>query len=335
MLKNSNAVKILTAGVATVGLFALSACGGANSATDQNDQSETTSVTFGAAPSLFSLGVRTAVEEGLFEERGLDVEVVDIQSAAEGAALLANGDVQFSTFDVHNGILAVSEGQDTQITVPVSYTATEPSDDPHGFGTMVVATDGEIQDPKDLEGKKIGTNTVGGTAYLDFYQKLESEGVDMSTVEWIQVPGPQQVSSVKQGQVDAAVSAEPGVSIGLAEGSVEPLMHADDVMRGAPNFGFASSKQWADSNPEVLEDVRSAVLEANKMLNSDRELAEEMVVSYMDLDEEVVSMIKFPHYAEEPFTVEGIEPVADRLIEFELLSEDEMPDLSEVLYTSE
>lgn len=335
MLKKNNAVKVLTATAATIGLFALSACGGANTATDQGGQAETTKVTFGAAPSLFSLGVRTAVEEGLFEERGLDVEVVDIQSAAEGAALLANGDVQFSTFDVHNGILAVSEGQDTQITIPVSYTATEASDDPHGFGTMVVAANGDIQEPKDLEGKKIGTNTVGGTAYLDFYQKLESEGVDMSTVEWIQVPGPQQVSSVKQGQVDAAVSAEPGVSMGLSEGSVEAFMHADDVMRGAPNFGFASSKQWAASNPNVVEDVQSAVIEANKMLNTDRELAEKMVVSYMDLDEDVVSMMKFPHYAEEPFTVEGIQPVADRLVEFKLLAENEMPELSEVLYTSE
>jgi NitT/TauT family transport system substrate-binding protein len=313
--------------VAAVGALLLTGCTGNAS----GDEGGPVQISVGSPPSIFSLGVRTAVEEGLFEERGLDVEIVDIQAASEGAALLTNGDIQFAQFDVHNTILAVSEGQDLLMTAPIATTAEEASDDPHGFGSLLVAADGPVQSLADLEGKKIGTNTIGGTAYLDFYQKLEQAGVDMSTVEWIQVPSPQQVSALKQGQIDAATVAEPNVSIGIVAGDVRSIAQADDVMKGAPNFGFVSSGQWAEENGEAVEKFREALVEANTKLNSDRALAEEMVASYMDLDAEVVKTVKLPHFAEEPFTAEGIKPVADRLVEFELLTESEVPALDTVV----
>jgi NitT/TauT family transport system substrate-binding protein len=217
------------------------------------------------------------------------------------------------------------------MTAPIATTSQESSEDPHGIGSLLVAADGPVQSLKDLQGKKIGTNTIGGTAYLDFYQKLEQAGVDMSTVEWIQVPSPQQVSAIKQGQIDAATVAEPNVSIGIVAGDVRSIAQADDIMKGAPNFGLASSGTWADENGEVIADFREALIEANTMLNGDRALAEEMVASYMDLDEEVVKTVKLPHFAEEVFTPEAIKPVADRLVEFDVLSESELPDLAEVV----
>lgn len=330
MSKYSKAVKVITVGAATAGLFALSACGGA----DTGNEPGTTSVTIAIPPSIHGLGPTAALEEGLFADEGLDVELVYIQSGSEGGALLAGGDAQFAQLSVDNAIQSAAEGHDTLITVPIAKQDSEPGEDPHGFGSIFVAADGDIESLKDLEGKKIGTSVLGGEAYLNAYQTLEAEGVDASTIEWIQVPGPQHVSSVLQGQTDAAVTAEPNLSIAVKAGSIKPLVSVVGVLPNAPQFGLASQRAWANENPDVVEGVQTAVLEAHRRLNADRGLVEKTLGNFMDLDGEVISMVRVPEYPEEHFTLEGVELVAARLVEFDLLSEDEMPDLNQILYTA-
>lgn len=327
-MKYTRSTRFLTlASVVSLSAVGIVGC----SSDSKGDEGGLTEITVGSPTSIFSLGLRTAEEKGLFEKHGLEVELADIQSAAEGAALLANGDVQFAQFDVHNAILAVSRGQDMIISAPIATTGTVDSDAPHGFGSLLVAADGDIKEPKDLEGKTIGTNTIGGTAYLDFYQKLEQEGVDVSKVDWVQVPSPQQVSSIKQGQIAAATVAEPNLSNGIANGDVVPLLQADTVMKGAPNFGYASSGKWASENPETVEKFRDALIEANIMLNSDHDLAKETVNSYMDLDAAALDIMMFPEFAEKRFEPSQIQSVADRLVEFDLLKKEEVPSLDNVI----
>lgn len=332
-MNSTNIRKTFALGSIAALALGLAACAPAGS-NGGEDADSLTKVSVGSPTSIFSLGVRTAIEEGIFEENGLEVELVNIQAASEGAALLANGDIDFAQFDVHNTVLATSQGQDLIMTAPVSTTNTEKSDDVHGFGSLMVSSDGTIKTLKDLEGKKIGTNTIGGTAYLDFYQKLEQEGVDVETIEWIQVPSPQQVSAIKQGQIHASTTAEPNVSIGIASGDVVSIAQADDVMQGAPNFGLVSKGSWAEENSETVNKIQDALIEANKLLNSDPELARNMVDSYMDLDEDVLELLHLPHFAEKPFEPEEVKPVSDRLVEFKLIKEDEVPDPADVIFTN-
>lgn len=331
MTKNKTA-RIAAGLIAAVGVFAVTACGGGS---DTGNQSEggLEEVTIAIPPNVNSLGIRTALEEGLFEDAGLDVELVSIQSGSEGGALLAGGGAQFANFGVHNAILSLAEGHGTPITVALTSQTDEVNSEPHGFGSIVVAAGGDIQTPKDLEGKKIGTSVLGGEAYLNAYQKLEALGVDASSIEWIQIPGPQQVSSVNQGQVDAAITPEPNASIAFLAGTVEPLLNTDGALPGSPANALTSDAEWAEENPEIIEAVESAVLEANAKLNSDRELAERMIATSMDLDEEVIKMVKLPVFAEEPFTIEGLEQVSQRLLDFGLLTDEKKPDLEKVFYS--
>lgn len=309
--------------------LALSGCAGGSEASESGK----TQITVGVPTSVFSVPVRYGIEAGLFEEAGLDVEVVDIKSTSDGAALLANGEIQFSQADVHNTILARSQGTDLAISAPMTVTATEPPADGIGFGNLLVLEDSGLTSPKQLEGKKIGTNTIGGTAYLDFVQQLKSEGVDIDKVEWIQVPGPQLISALRQGQIDATTVAEPNGTIALQAGGVKVLDNADAAMKGAPNFGYASSRKWLQENADTAEKFQEVVLEANKAINADRVKAEEIIAGYMDLDEDVVKNVRLPHFAEEVFTPASVQPVADRLVEFDVLAKGKMPSLDEVIWT--
>lgn len=323
-----NSLKI--SAIVTASLFVLTACGGEGSAANGEDA---VSVTIAVPPSVNGLGPATALQEGLFEEAGLDVEIEQIQSGSEGAALLAGGDAQFAQFSMDNAINSVVEGHNNVITVPTGQQGPERSEDPHSSGSLIVEAGGNFETLQDLEGEQIGTSVLGGEAYLNAWQTLQEADVDVSTIEWIQIPGPQHVSSVLQGQVAASVTAEPNLSIALLEGDIEPLADVNGALPNAPSFGLASDAGWVEDNTEVVDAVQAAILEANAMLNNDRELAKEVLDEYMGLDPEVISMVRLPVYPEEQFSAESLEGVADRLVEFDLLAEEDATAVEDVLYT--
>lgn len=331
-MKNDKKRLVSIGGIATAALLALTACGGGD---DEAGADELTSVTIAIPPSVHGLGTSTALEEGFFEDAGLDVEIEQIQSGSEGAALLAGGDAQFALFSADNAINSAAEGHNNILTVPVAQQGPERSDEPHGFGSVIVDPEGDIESIEDLEGETIGTTVLGGEAYLNTYQALEEEGVDVSTIEWIQIPGPQQVSSVLQGQVAATITPEPNLSMAIIDGSIEPLFDPTGVLPNAPAFALASDSGWVEENPDVVDAVQSAITEANALVNSDREAAERNLSAFMDLDEEVVSMVRLPEYSEEMYTEEDMQAVADRMVEFDLLEEDNVPPMEDVLYTGE
>lgn len=324
--------------VVTLGLLTLSACGsnGTDAAAGPEAGTEgNAAITIAVTPSANGLGVATAYQEGLFEKAGLDVTLEQVTSGTEGAALLAGGDAQFAQFSIDNAINSVVEGHNNVLTVPIAAQGPELSDDPHAFGSIIVEAEGEIESLKDLEGEQIGTSSLGSEAYLNAYQVLQDQGVDVSTIEWIQIAGPQHVSSVLQGQVAAAVTAEPNLSIGVLDGTIEPIAPATDVLSNAPSFALASDSEWAEQNSEVVQAVHDAVLEANTMLNSDRELAETAMKEYMSIDDEVAKMVRLPVFPEEPLKVEDLDQVVDRLIEFDQLTENRLPDLEDVIFSTE
>ncbi|WP_404287495.1 ABC transporter substrate-binding protein [Glutamicibacter arilaitensis] len=333
-MKMNKKATLKLGGLLTVGLLLLSACGGSETEAGTGSE-EMPSITIAVTPSVNGLGVATAYQEGLFEEAGLDVTIEKITSGTEGAALLAGGDAQFAQFSMDNAINSVIEGHNNVITVPLAGQSPERGEDPHGFGSIIVDIDSDIQSLKDLEGERIGTSVLGGEAYLNAYQTLEEEGVDISTIEWIQIPGPQHVSAVLQGQVAAAITPEPNLSIAVLEGTIAPIADVTGALPNAPSFGLASDSDWASANPQIVLAVLNSVLKANAMLNSDRELAEEAMKEYMIIDDEVAEMVRLPVFPVEELTVTQLEPVVDRLINFDQISEADVPNLEDVVFSAE
>lgn len=285
-------------------------------------------ITVGAAPSIFSLAMRAGVNSGFFEEAGFNVDIQTTQSMGEAMPLILDGTYQYIQGDVQNTILAASEGLPVVIGAPNTVSASEPVPNDESFGPLIVQESSGFTDIKDLDGKLVGTNTIGGAAYMDFKQMFDEAGI---TVEWVEIPGPQQLPSLKQDQVQAVTLAEPNATNAILGGGVMRLANADSTMKGAPNFGWISSQKWVQENPEVAKRFEAAVIEVNKLVLSDRALAEEALASYTELKPEAIAAVNFPHYAQKPFTAKDLKPVADRMVEFGLMSEDKMPDLASLI----
>jgi len=300
---------------------------GCSTGSDEASSEDTlTPITITSPPSVFAVPMYLGIEEGIFEDHGFDVTIQTGTGMAESMPLLINGETEYIFADVHNTLLAQQEEMPIVISAPNSIQASvEPED--KGFGNLMVAEDSDINELSDLEGRQIATNTINGQAHLDNTTYLEAKGVDTSSIEWVAVPLEQSMAGLKQGQFDAVTISEPSGTIAMLEGGVRMLGSANAALPESPMFGFAALDTYIDENPKQAARFQEAILEANRLANSDRDAVERVLPKIMDLPEEAIGEVVLPPFAEEPFEPADSEPVLERLKENGILPEDADVDL--------
>ena len=135
--------------------------------------------------------------QGAYDEAlGLKVNWVSFESGTGMSAAMASGDVQMA---VSQGatpvVVATSAGQDLQVLdVAISYADND---------NCVVAERHEIDQSsaKELEGKKVGL-PQGTTAHFGFLRQMQHFGVDISTMEIVDMAPADGAAAFAQGELD-------------------------------------------------------------------------------------------------------------------------------------
>lgn len=326
---------------AALSVFALTlavACGGGGSdgSSQQGAPGEAdsgpTKLRVAVPPSIFATAVHLGVREGVFSEAGLDVEPVDVLSTAEALPQVLSGDLQFTILETQSAFQSVSEGMPIVFAAPMADFATEPAPDNRGFASLLVLEGKGIDSPKDLEGRTVGTNAIGGAGYYAYVTAIDKAGADISKLRWVETPGPRAIAALRQGQVDAVVIAEPMVARAFADGGVESILTADDIYPGAPQFGFAASEQWIAENEQTAKTFRDAMITANQRANIDRAAVEPIIDSIVDLPPEVLSQVKVPPFSTDWWTPDQLEPTRQMIIRFKVIDEAKIPANEDVMH---
>lgn len=137
--------------------------------------------------------------EGMYDEAlGVPVTWRAFGSGTEMSAAMASGDVQLSVSQgVPPFVVAASGGQDIQIVdVAVSYSEND---------NCVVKSDLEIDKNSagELAGKKVAV-PLGTAAHYGFLNQMNHFGVDISTMEVVNMNPPEGAAALAQGAVDMA-----------------------------------------------------------------------------------------------------------------------------------
>ena len=132
------------------------------------------------------------------QEMGVKINWRSFDTGTAMSAAMASGDVQIAVSQgVPPFVVATSAGQDLQtIDVAVSYADND---------NCVARTDLEItkDNAKELEGKKV-VLPVGTAAHYGFLKQMEHFGVDISTMEIVDMAPPDGAAAFAQGGVDLA-----------------------------------------------------------------------------------------------------------------------------------
>ncbi|MDC0948638.1 ABC transporter substrate-binding protein [Gammaproteobacteria bacterium] len=138
-----------------------------------------------------------AKAKGIYdEELGVKVNWVSFDAGTAMSAAMASGDVHISVSQgVPPFVVATSAGQDLQtVDVAVSYSENQ---------NCVVAESLEIDKTtvSDLEGKKVGV-PIGTAAHYGFLKQMSHFGVDISTMEIVDMAPPDGAAAFAQGSLD-------------------------------------------------------------------------------------------------------------------------------------
>jgi len=135
-----------------------------------------------------------AREKGFFRDERVDAEITYIQGNIRGVQSLLAGDVQVGIAGSAGPIAARAAGEDTIIVaVPMNrldytFVARQP-----------------VKNPSDLNGKKIGIGSVGGSDEVATRIALEHLGVDPASVTKLQIGGSaERLAALRSGSIDAA-----------------------------------------------------------------------------------------------------------------------------------
>ncbi|HEY9424087.1 MAG TPA: ABC transporter substrate-binding protein [Microterricola sp.] len=196
-------MKHSTRRIATLGAFTLSAalvlsaCSGSGDtsggSTEDSGSDELTSVKLQLQwlPQGQFAGYFAAVDQGYFEEEGLDVEIIPSGGDIVPQDALANGDVDYAIAWVPKALGSIEAGAEITDIAQIFQRS----------GTLQVSwADSGIDSVADFEGKKIGSWGFGNE--WEIFAAMAAEGLDSSTVEIITQDF--NMNAFLQGDIDAA-----------------------------------------------------------------------------------------------------------------------------------
>jgi NitT/TauT family transport system substrate-binding protein len=283
---------------AASGLFA--ACSQPPSTTTSSPQGSTTSgkdkVVASWLPIMQTSAYYIALEEGLFEKAGLEVESVKFENPNQIIDSLVSGRADFGPPGAAAGItaLAVSKSPDSLKVFGLQGGQTNPSYINDG---LIVKKDSRIASFKDLRGGKIGT--IPGIQWKTITRFiLRQNGLDPDTDVTIeQMAVGLHISSVLSGAVDATLSLEPIGSIATTTGQAKRVItNAVAGFISDPFYSGAAvlSNKFIKERPEVAKRVVQVIDEATKLANQDFDKYRPILSKYTALKPDQVGYVAQP-----------------------------------------
>jgi NitT/TauT family transport system substrate-binding protein len=319
----------LTAALAVLAatLLLATGCGddGGSEAGGGGTASQPEKVKIGLIPIADVAPVFVGIKQGYFKEQGIEL---DTQFAAGGAAItpaVLAGDFDIGFSNTVSLLIAASKGLPVQI---VSQGVLGGPDESKPWADVLVPKGSGIKEPKDLEGKTIAANTLNNICEVTINATLEEQGVDVSKLDYTEIPFPDMIGALEKGRVDAACVVEPFVSQGKAAGmkGIDPF-----YARTAPNLTVATyfaSKELIGSKPELIERFKKAMEKSLQYAQDNPDAVREALPEYTQIPPEAAQKINLPSWQPE-LTEDTIQTLSELSEKYGLI--EQQPNLDELI----
>ena len=234
---------------------------------------ETPNVNVCQAPSFSGLPAAVALNRGVFEANGLNVEFVACESGPANAAALIAGEVQFVGNTPDNMLGIRNADFDVVMFGQVI--------DKHFFDIIVSNGFGEIDCEQGdwectmaaLDGTNVGVVARGAAAEQIARQLYDSAGLDPENATYIATGlAGTTLAALASGEVDWAITFEPGLSQGVVDG----IGYLPFALRSGdgpaelnwPSLVLTTSREFAEANPNTVANYRKSIREATDWIRN-------------------------------------------------------------------
>lgn len=318
--------RLLTAVVATTAAAAmLAACGSDESASGEGD--DLVKINVGVMP-LAAVGpVYLGIENGFFEEVGLEVTPKQAQGGAALIPAVLSGDMEFAYGNNVSVLTASSQGLPVRIVANGNDESAERED---AQSTVVSASGSSIETAADLAGKTIAVNTLNNVGDVTIKAALEKEGVDVSDLKFLELGFPDMLPALERGDVDAVWLVTPFTEMAEAAGAQVVLHPFYDTKPGLSIASYFTSEKYAAENPEVVKKFVEGINKSMEYAMAHPEELRAVVKEFTQIPEDVLAVMPLPEFST-PLPTESLELTGELMAKYKITPQ--APSLDELLWT--
>lgn len=321
----------LLAAAATAALLGLTACGSGSLTSDEGSASASGGaeglipIEVGVIPIVDVAPIYLGVQEGLFEDEGLDVTLTLAQGGAAIVPAVTAGQMDFGFSNITSMIVGRSKGLPVKMVAPGGSSTGDTDAD---FASVMTLPDSGIETVTDLAGKKVGVNTLNNISDSTISEAVKQAGGDYESIEFVEIPFPELSGQLAAGTVDAIAAVEPFVTIAGADGAVPVFSNYAEPVDDLTVAVYFTSDKYVQENPEIVEKFARAMNASQEFAEQNPDKVRAVLPTYTSLEPAVIEQLTLPRYSTEVNRA-SVEEVA-RISQDRGLVE-ELPNMDELL----
>ncbi|WP_369371711.1 ABC transporter substrate-binding protein [Promicromonospora sp. Populi] len=302
---------------AAAAVVTLAACSPTSAASGDASDGPLTPVTVGVIPIVDVAPVYLGVQEGIFEDHGLDVTLALAQGGADIVPAVVSGEYQFGFSNVTSLLAASVGGQPLKVVTPGAFSTGQPGDD---FGAVVARADSEIASAVDLPGHTVAVNSLNNIGDTTIRYVVDNAGGDPAAIEFVEMPFPDMPAAVAGGQVDAAWVVEPHLTRAVQEGAKIVSSNFVDTNADLLVAAYFTSDDEIAQDPDTVEAFTAAMEESLTFAQEHPAETRAVLDTYTEIDPVVKEVMTMPRFASE-LDASSLQLLADLGLQYGMFDE--------------
>lgn len=239
-------------------------------------------IRFGAVPVEEAALAFYAKEKGFFKAAGLDVELTILPNGGSVTQAILGGALDVGV--TNSGSMSSAHARGVPIyLVACGALYSEASPIAH----LSVGKTTGIKTAKDLSGKTLAVSTLRDMIQATALSWIDKNGGDSKTVRFVELPFPAMPEALHAKRVDAAVIAEPALSVARPNSRVlAPVYSA--ISPAFPIDAWTAPSAWVNANRDAARRFATAMHDACAWANANHDKSADITASFMKLDATVI-----------------------------------------------
>ena len=218
-------------------------------------------VKIGYLPSDHDAALFVADAQGLYKDKGINTELVQFNNGGDLMTAMASGDVDVGYVGIAPVLSSAAAGVPVKV---ISAAQTE------GSG-LIVTKDSKIASASDLAGKTVATPGDASIQHVLLAAYLTDNGMSLDDVKESAMKVPSINDALKTGNLPAALTFQPYVSLGVADDNIEELADSSDILPNHPCCVVVASDDFIKNNENTTKDIIEIHKEATTFINKNIE----------------------------------------------------------------
>ncbi len=222
-------------------------------------------------PSMHTLYMQVAYEEGIFRRNGLAVDgIIQLNSGPLVTQALTANQVDVADTDAEGVLNAVAAGfKVVAVAAPAQHLS------------YLVMVQPEIKTIKDLAGKPFAISRPGALSQYLMFPTLQRAGLSRNDVNWIPIGGPSERRlALVNNRVKGALLHLDYALVAQRDSQAVPLERAVDSNPEYPHEVLVVSRALAEKNPDAVTAATRSIIEACRFIVTHRERTIELYRRY-------------------------------------------------------